>query len=168
MSKKIIGFLICVLLIVLVFFYIKSENDSIINSVQNIEKNIVEENVVEESNILSENIVSNENTTNTANITSENNQNTNAIQNVVVQDNIISSPEKNIYESEKDVGSTNRKQEAINLVKEYWGADDTVTFSCDSVTSKGEYIIAVTSKTTASVSGYFRVNLETKSVEVDY
>ena len=96
-------------------------------------------------------------------------ENTNTeVQNSVVQDNIVSSPDKNAYESQSNVGSTNSKQQAIDLVKDYWGEDDSVTFSCDSVTSNGEYIIAVSSKTTASVQGYFRVNIEKKTVEVDY
>lgn len=73
-----------------------------------------------------------------------------------------------VYESNTDAGTTNKKQEAINLVKAQWGADDTVTFTCDSITSDGIYIIAVTSKERAVVLNYFRVNLATKTVTVDY
>ena len=166
MNKKIIGIIVCILLILIVVYYVKTSKNGSQNIVdQNTYNNLKEENIIEENTII-ENTEANDNTIN--NTIKENTQNVTEVQNAVVQDNIVSSPEKNIYESEKDVSSTNKKQEAINLVKEYWGADDTVTFSCDSVTSKGEYIIAVTSKSTASVSGYFRVNLETKSVEVDY
>ena len=130
-------------------------------------ENIIEENVLnEEENIIDENTTIVENVIN--NVAIEESNTVQTIQNAIVQDNLISSPEKNAYESEKDLGSTSKKQEAINMVKEYWGEDNTVTFSCDSVTSNGEYIIAVVSKNTASVSGYFRVNLEKKTVEVDY
>lgn len=73
-----------------------------------------------------------------------------------------------VYEKDSDVGTTNKKEEAIELVKQTWGEDSTVTFSCDSVTTNGEYIIAVTSLETATVRNYFRVNLSTKSVEVEY
>ena len=54
------------------------------------------------------------------------------------------------------------------MVKQEWGEDDTVSFSCDSVTTQGEYIIAVTSLETATVRNYFRVNLENKTVTVEF
>lgn len=73
-----------------------------------------------------------------------------------------------VYENNSDVGTTNKKQEAINLVKIQWGEDDSVTFSCDSITSDGIYIIAVTSKERAVVLSYFRVDLDKKTVTVDY
>ena len=73
-----------------------------------------------------------------------------------------------VYEGDGDVGTTNKKEEAIALVKQTWGEDSTVTFSCDSVTTDGEYIIAVTSLETATVRNYFRVNLSTKNVTVEY
>ncbi len=73
-----------------------------------------------------------------------------------------------IYEEKSDLGSTDKKQEAINLVKQIWGKDDTVTFRCDSVEKSGEYIIAVVSKTSAKVLNYFKVNLQNKTVIVDY
>lgn len=73
-----------------------------------------------------------------------------------------------VYEAQSEVGTTSKKEEAVNLVKAQWGEDDTVTFSCDSVTQDGIYIIAVTSKERAVVLNYFKVNLSTKTVEVDY
>ena len=56
----------------------------------------------------------------------------------------------------------------LKLVKEKWGEDDTVSFTCDSITSDGEYVVAVNSIQKASVLNYFRVNLEKKTVVVDY
>lgn len=73
-----------------------------------------------------------------------------------------------VYESDTDTGSTNKKEEAINLVKEKWGEDSTVSFTCDSITVNGEYIIAVISNEKATVLNYFRVNLDNKTVVVDY
>ena len=58
-----------------------------------------------------------------------------------------------VYEENSSVGTTDKKQEAIALVKQKWGEDDTVTFRCDSVSNNGEYIIAVVSKETAP-TGY--------------
>lgn len=73
-----------------------------------------------------------------------------------------------IYEDNSSVGTTDKKQEAINLVKNQWGEDDSVTFSCDSITPDGIYVIAVTSKERAVVLNYFRVDLSSKSVTIDY
>lgn len=77
-------------------------------------------------------------------------------------------PSSTIYETNPDLGATDRKQEAIELVKKEWGEDNTVTFRCDYVTESGEYRIAVISTETASVKNYFTVNLENKTVEVEY
>lgn len=166
MNKKIVYIIICIILILVILFLMKNNGGNNISN-EVLTENIIEENVLnEEENIIDENTTIVENVIN--NVAIEENNTVQTIQNAIVQDNLISSPEKNAYESEKDLGSTSKKQEAINMVKEYWGEDNTVTFSCDSVTSNGEYIIAVVSKNTASVSGYFRVNLEKKTVEVDY
>ena len=93
--------------------YVETQN--ITNtSVQNeVDENVVEENTTIENTVDTNTVAKNTNT---------------EIQNSVVQDNIISSPDKNAYESQSNVGSTNSKQQAINLVKDYWGEDDTVTF----------------------------------------
>lgn len=123
-----------------------------------------------------ENQIANENE---ENIVEENIVDENEVDNEVVEQEISNKdtqvpagqepPAKsNVYESDSDVGSTDKKQEAINLVKETWGEDNTVTFRCDSVTSNGEYIIAVISTETASVRNYFIVNLDNKTVTVDY
>ena len=85
------------------------------------------------------------------------------------QENKTEVPEQGkVYEENSDVGTTDKKQQAIALVKDKWGEDSTVTFRCDSITNDGEYIIAVVSSQTASVKNYFKVNLDTKTVEVDY
>jgi hypothetical protein len=92
--------------------------------------------------------------------------------NIVIDDGLIELEvpisNNDIYEEDSDVGTTDKKLEAIELAKEKWGADETVSFRCDSVTSNGEYIIAVVSNETATVSTYFIVNLEKRTVEVDY
>lgn len=160
MKKENALIIIFLILVVALGFFVFSKNEEKPeNKVENI-ANIVENEVENQS--VNENIA--EENTNTEVKVEENNTTTEP----VVQDNIVSSPEKNAYESNSNVGSTNQKQEAINLVRQHWGEDNSVTFTCDSVTSKGEYIIAVISKDTASVKGYFKVNLETKTVEVDY
>ena len=97
----------------------------------------------------------------------------NVVENEVVEEDIVENvtevkPQGTVYESNSNAGTTDKKQDAIALVKEKWGEDSTVTFRCDSVSNNGEYIIAVISKETATVKNYFKVNLATKTVEVDY
>lgn len=170
MSKKtkilIIVIAIIAVLAICVFAYenvnSKKEENETITEENIVEENkaneindIIEENIVEE-NIVEENVVNNK----------VNNESENLTVNLPPPSTTYQS--ETAYESAGDVGSTNKKEEAINLVKEKWGEDNTVTFSCDSVTADGEYIIAVTSLETATVRNYFRVNLQTKEVIVEY
>lgn len=143
--KNFLKFLVIIIIIAAIVLlcknYLKTEENTVQVSSENTEGNeVVEENI--------DNKVENENTQTTPEETSK--------------------PEKNIYESDTDIGTTNKKQEAIDKVKEVWGEDNTVTYRCDSVTNDGEYIIAVVSTETMTVKNYFRVNLEKNTVEVDY
>ena len=91
------------------------------------------------------------------------------IENVVSQQSKTEQDlEENTNEKEITSTPTDKKQQAIDLVKEKWGEDDTVTFRVDSTTSKGEYVVAVISKDSVKVKNYFIVNLENMTVEVDY
>ena len=99
----------------------------------------------------------------------ENNIKNEVTQNKETSETIIEQvPQGTAYESATQTGTTNKKEEAINLVKQEWGEDNSVIFTCDSVTSDGEYIIAVISKESATVKNYFKVNLENKTVEIKY
>ena len=122
-------------------------NETSVNSIA--EENIVEENEVDTNTI--ENEVENE-----------------VDEEPIIENVTELEPQGSVYETNSDIGTTDKKQQAINLVKEKWGEDETVTFRCDSVNSKGEYVIAVVSKETAIVKNYFKVNLNTKSDEIDY
>lgn len=105
-----------------------------------IEENVIENNVENEIHNETDNTASNSsNTTNTANQSS--------------------APAKPAV--------TDEKQKAIELVKEKWGKDDTVNYVFDYVNENGEYVIAVKDRASATVKYYFRVNLETESVELD-
>lgn len=127
-------------------------------------ENYVDETVIAAQNTKNE-TVENEIVQNTIeNITTnvvENATNEVHVENTITPNNI-----KNAYEA--DLGTTDNKQEAIELVKKTWGEDSSVTFRCDSVSPDGKYIVAVVSLDTASVKNYFKVDLNTKTVEVDY
>ena len=144
-----------------VFFFNRNSTENVNSEADTIDTLEVEKNIAIENTAI-ENI-SNENT-----IVEE--QNT-VVSDKLEENKIAEEDVKNIetvYEQDNDVGSTDKKQEAINLVKEKWGQDESVTFRCDSVTTKGEYIIAVVSKNGSGVKNYFKVNLEKKEVEIHY
>lgn len=176
MKKKIFIIVITVIIMLVAIFAIFFSKKN--NSENITDDNTILENEIEIENVNEENIIE-------ENTTQENTTQENTIEesNSVDQENTIpSKPEEiqtyntataiqetsSIYEADSDVGTTDRKEEAINLVKEKWGEDSTVNFMCDQVTSNGEYIIAVVSLETASVRNYFRVNLNNKTVEVKY
>ena len=148
MKKIIIIAVIIVVVILLCIYGTKGKKE------ENVVENKLEENIVEntvENNIVENSVVEN--------VTSKKEEKT------YVNEYSITN---NIYEQNSEVGTTNNKQKAIDLVKKTWGDDTTVSFRCDSVTNNGIYIIAVVSKETMTVKNYFRVNLETGDVEVDY
>ncbi len=155
MKIKITIVAICIIVVIIGIYAVvfnKSDNQVENNNVNNeiIENETNIENIVEENTIQNETIEPEEQTN------TEPNTGTAVV------------PSSAIYESDSDVGTTDKKQDAINLVKNYWGEDSDATFRCDYVDSNGEYIIAVSSIQSASVKGYFRVNLDKKTVDVEY
>lgn len=161
--------IICVIVVGITFFMIHDMNKRIeegnipnnITSEQNAIENELEEseNIIEE-NIVEENIVENE----------VSNEIVNEIKNEV--NNKVSNTSKNNVTTNTTFAPavpavTDKKQEAIELVKKEWGADDTVSYVFEYIDEKGEYVIAVKDKSSATVKYYFRVNLETKTVELD-
>lgn len=144
-----------------VSFYNKDSAENVNAEEENIVDNsVVEENIVEE-NTIAENTIIEENTVVEQNVVSNE-----LVENKVSEEN--TKKIETVYEQDNDVGSTDKKQEAINLVKQKWGQDDTVTFRCDSVTSSGEYIVAVVDKNGSGVKNYFKVNLEKNEVQIHY
>ncbi len=155
-TKIIIAVILVILVIVICCFTFMKKDKKESKNNENVIANEIVENTVEE-NVVDNSIVNE------------------TVENKVVEEKepIIENvtevkPQGTVYESNADTGTTDKKQEAIALVKEKWGEDPTVTFRCDSVSANGEYVIAVVSKEAASVKNYFKVNLKTKTVEVDY
>ena len=129
----------------------------------------ISENVVNEiqENTTIENEIDENVSNNTVTTTTEEQNNTEQPTTTTSETNTVYQSDK-VYNSNSEVGTTNKKEEAIDLVKQEWGEDNSVIFTCDSVTSDGEYIIAVISKESATVKNYFKVNLENKTVEIKY
>ena len=149
--------IVCILVVIVTFallFYMKSKVEQVSSK-----NNIDNENIVNE-NIVSENIID-ENTINNGIIEGENVvvDNTTPTENSV-QDEVISSDE--------DRYSENRQKKAIELVEKHWGDDDTVYFTNEGINSDEEYVVAVRLKTSTAVKHYFKVNIETEKIEIDY
>ena len=152
---KIIVPAICVLIVVITFymiFDIRKKVDDVNYNTNDIEvENVVEENTVD-TNTIVENVVEADN---------------NAVdQNEITDPNADNSGEE--VSEENDAYSNSKFSEAENLVKKAWGEDDTVYFTIEGVNSEGLYLVAAREKSTTNVRNYFKVNLETKKVEVDY
>lgn len=156
--------IICIIIVAITFFMIhdiqtkikKQQNQNVINEVENtqvIKNETIDENVVEENKIED----------------SENEISTNSIQNTSTSNtNMISNnTSKNTTNQSNGAGITDKKQKAIELVKKEWGEDNTVDYVFDYVNENGEYVIAVKDRASATVKYYFRVNLETETVELD-
>lgn len=154
---KIIVPAICVLIVVITFymiFDIRKKVDDVNYNTNDIEvENVVEENTVD-TNTLVENAVVETDKTNTVS------------ENTVNSSETDSSGEE--VSEENDAYANSKFSEAENLVKKAWGEDDTVYFTIEGVNSEGLYLVAAREKATTNVRNYFKVNLETKKVEVDY
>lgn len=148
---------VCVLVVIITFYMIfdikakveeqnYNTDDIAVNEVENEVKNEAEiENVVEENTVEEEKI---ENTV--SNTTSQN------------------TTSKEEVSEEEDKYSTRKLDEAKALVKKAWGDDNTVYFTNEGLNSEGLYMVAARDKTSTAVKNYFKVNLETKKVQVDY
>ena len=153
--KKALKFIVpgvCILVVVITFYMIFDIQSK------------VEENQYGTGDIVIENMIQEDNITNT--------ENTN-IQNITSNTNILDNFENtieddNVIAEDEDKLSSSKQEQAIALVKEYWGEDSSVYFTNEGVTSAGEYTVAVRQKTSTTVKDYFIVNLETKKVEVHY
>ena len=152
---------LCVIAVVATFYMIFDMN-----------KKIEEKNYnVDDINNEAENNTSNDdNSVDNENTNSENASNTTANSNST--NNNLNNNSKNtstsVSENKEPVGnltdSTDKKEQAINLVKKNWGDDNTVLFDCY-VNSNDEYIVTVSS-TSGKVISYYKVDLEKGQIDL--
>ena len=98
-----------------------------------------------------------------------NNINTNDIENNTIQNNII---QNTIQNNSANTGNVNTEEErneqkAINIAKQNWGEDDTVSFSLDTVDDKGRYIICVRDKQTTRALYWYTIDVESGTVTIE-
>ena len=158
MKKKILKYIIpilCVIVVGVAFYMIFDIKNKVDESLYNTDdiSNVTNDDIVEED-------ISND-------IINEVNE-VHEIDNKVVENKVDTKADREAVEEKTDEGSTTKKQQAIELVKKEWGEDSSVSYRCETVNSKGEYVVAVIMKSSGSVKAYFNVNLETKSVQIDY
>jgi len=158
-SIKIIIPLICILIVGIAFymiFDIKNKVEEVNYGTNDIEVNEVEEEIkIEAENIIEEN----EDTNTVKNETSTNTEVTNTTDTNTVQEEVS---------DDEDAYSKNKLDLAKSLVQKSWGEDSTVYFTNEGINSEGLYMVAARDKTSTAVKNYFKVNLDTKKVEVDY
>lgn len=166
MKKKILKYIIpilCVIVVGVAFYMIFDIKNKVDESLYNTDdiSNVTNDDIVEED--ISNDII------NEVNEMDEVDENTISNEtNKVVENKVDTKADREAVEEKTDEGSTTKKQQAIELVKKEWGEDSSVSYRCETVNSKGEYVVAVIMKSSGSVKAYFNVNLETKSVQIDY
>lgn len=84
-----------------------------------------------------------------------------------VNNNIAEAPNNdnqgNITENQKEEMKDDEK--AIELVKNKWGADDSVTFKIDEKTEDGKYSVSVVDKNTTEVLMWYEADIKNGTVE---
>lgn len=148
--------IVCVLVVIVTFYMIFDIKSKVDEQYYNTDNIVVDENEVED-----ENVVEVENTVEDENVVEENTlpQDTNTVENTLSKEEVS---------EEEDSYSTKKLDEAKALVKKAWGDDDTVYFTNEGLNSEGLYMVAARDKTSTAVKNYFKVNLDTKKVQVDY
>lgn len=148
---------LCVIAVIATFYMIFDMNKKIEEKNYNVDDI---NNEAENNTSSDENSVDNEstNTENTSNSTANNNSTNNNSKNT----------NTSVSENKEPVGnltdSTDKKEQAINLVKKNWGDDNTVLFDCY-VNSNDEYIVTVSS-TSGKVISYYKVDLEKGQIDL--
>ena len=69
-------------------------------------------------------------------------------------------------ESAQPEEATETEKSALDIMKQYWGEDDSVYFTLDSQNGD-EYIIAVRSVETTGALNFYKVNIKTEEVKLD-
>jgi hypothetical protein len=169
MKKKILKYIIpilCVIVVGVAFYMIFDIKNKVDESLYNTDdiSNVTNDDIVEED--ISNDIINEVNEVNEIDEVDENTISNET--NKVVENKVDTKADREAVEEKTDEGSTTKKQQAIELVKKEWGEDSSVSYRCETVNSKGEYVVAVIMKSSGSVKAYFNVNLETKSVQIDY
>lgn len=136
----------------------KPENNVTQNKVQQVENKVTNkiENKVEnteknEVNNKVENVV--ENTV--ANNVVENKVQNEVIENTTTEETTTSQPPKQ-----------DNDQKAINMVKQDWGEDSSVTFKIDEKKENGKYVVSVVDKNTTAVLVWYDVDVENNTIQV--
>lgn len=153
---SILVLIICVIVVAITFYLIndmknKIENNEVSNLSNTQENEVVNQEDIIEEEPMNENIVENK----------INNEETNTAKNKVTSNTSV----QNSAPAQPAV--TDKKQRAIELVKEEWGEDNSVSYVFDYINENGEYVIAVKDRASATVKYYFRVDLDTETVELD-
>lgn len=148
------------ILVIIVFFYmIFDMKNKVEDSYYNVENSNTSkiENVENIDNTSVNNFISNDIIENNVDNTQINNNTANKTQET---SNVAP-----ITSTDKASNTTDKKQTAIDIVKESWGEDNDVLFDCY-VNSNGEYIVSITDIQSGKVLTYYQVNLETRKINI--
>lgn len=127
-------------------------------------KENVTENKVQKVENKTENVVTNKvenKVENKVDSTIGNNDNVqNIVQNQIVENKV------NNTTTDPQTPKEDNDQKAINMVKQDWGADASVTFKIDEKKENGKYVVSVVDKNTTAVLVWYDVDVKNNTIQV--
>lgn len=133
----------------------KLDNNVIENKVQKVENK-----VSKPTNNKVENTTKDKDENLVNNTVNDNNVVENTVPNEVVQNTVTE--ETTSSQSPKE----DNDQKAINMVKQDWGEDSSVTFKIDEKKENGKYVVSVVDKKTTAVLVWYDVDVKNNTIQV--
>lgn len=154
-STKIIIAVLILALIILGVFIVTSKNDT--EQVGNDNNNISQSNEVKDAVNWIKNEVNN----------TEKTENEDKVENVINnnEEKLDDETDNNNKTDEKPSSEEINNQKAIDMVKNDWGEDSSVTFKIDEQTEDGKYVICVVDKNTTKVLVWYDVDIKNNTIQ---
>ena len=163
----IIGLIVAVIIVGLLI----SANEESVITVEKPENNVTENKIQKVDNKV-QSKTENKGESNVKNTVNNNNivENTIKVQNTVQEENIVQKEKTENTISNVTTNSQAPKednnQKAINMVKQDWGEDASVTFKIDEKKENEKYVVSVVDKNTTEVLVWYDVDVKNNTIQV--
>ena len=107
------------------------------------------------------NIQNTQTNTNTVKTNTIKNEVNNVVENVVNNENTEETSGSETFNEEPET----EQEKAISIVRNNWGADDSITISIENINSDGTYIVTVRDASTTEAKAFYRVNVSDNSIK---
>ena len=151
-----------VVILVVIGLCVLSNEEKII-TVNKSNENVTENKVNKVQN-KTENVVTNKVENKIENKIENTGVNNNTVQNIV-QNEMVENKVNNTT-TNPQTPKENNDQKAINMVKQDWGEDASVTFKIDEKKENGKYVVSVVDKNTTAVLVWYDVDVKNNTIQV--